>query len=69
VEVQLDFHTLSQKFNILVIPNVSAQGKSYKYDFMKIHDGHKLCTKSRFDRFFTHHLGLWCIILPLMKAT
>ncbi|RWW04024.1 hypothetical protein BHE74_00024540 [Ensete ventricosum] len=66
---RLVFRALSRKFKILTILNVFLNGKLYEYDFMKKHDGHKLCTKSRFDRFFTHHLGLWCIILPLMKAT
>ncbi|RZS12611.1 hypothetical protein BHM03_00044079 [Ensete ventricosum] len=50
----------SQKFKILVIPNVLAHGKSFEHGFVKKYDGHKLCTKSRmkssFDRFFVHHL-------------
>ncbi|RRT62212.1 hypothetical protein B296_00010220, partial [Ensete ventricosum] len=50
----------SQKFKILVIPNVLAHGKSYEYGFMKKCDGHKLCAKScaksSFDQFFVHHL-------------
>ncbi|RRT67393.1 hypothetical protein B296_00039311, partial [Ensete ventricosum] len=53
------FHAPSQKFKILAIPNVLADGKSYEHDFMKKYDGHKLCVKSlvnsRFDRFFVHH--------------
>ncbi|RZS27379.1 hypothetical protein BHM03_00060833 [Ensete ventricosum] len=27
---------------------------SYKHSFMKKHDGHKDCTKTSFDRFFTY---------------
>ncbi|RWW56366.1 hypothetical protein BHE74_00036924, partial [Ensete ventricosum] len=50
------FHALSQKFKILVIPNVLAHGKSYEHSFVKKYDGHKLCAKSSFDRFFMHHL-------------
>ncbi|RWW76128.1 hypothetical protein BHE74_00015806, partial [Ensete ventricosum] len=53
VDVQSVFRALSQKFRILAIPNVLAHGKSYVQGFMKKHDGHKLCAKSRFDRFFT----------------
>ncbi|RWV78658.1 hypothetical protein GW17_00060335 [Ensete ventricosum] len=40
----------------MVIPSVLAHGKSYKHDFAKKRDGRKLCTKSRFDRFFMHRL-------------
>ncbi|RRT43169.1 hypothetical protein B296_00050310, partial [Ensete ventricosum] len=54
------FRALSQKFKILAIPNILALGKSYKHDFVKKHDGHKLCTKFRtkssFDRFITYRL-------------
>ncbi|RWW44264.1 hypothetical protein BHE74_00049992, partial [Ensete ventricosum] len=54
------FNTQSQKFKILAIPNVLANGKSYKHSFVKIRDGHILCARSRakssFDRFFVHHL-------------
>ncbi|RRT33448.1 hypothetical protein B296_00048976, partial [Ensete ventricosum] len=61
VEFRLIFHSPSQKFKILVIPKVLAQGKSYEHDFTKKYDDHKLCIKSRakssFDRFFVHHLG------------
>ncbi|RRT33037.1 hypothetical protein B296_00052931, partial [Ensete ventricosum] len=46
----------SRKFKILAIPNVLAHGKSYEHGFMKKRDGYKLCTKSRFDRFFMHRL-------------
>ncbi|RZR87115.1 hypothetical protein BHM03_00014433 [Ensete ventricosum] len=35
-----------------------AHGKLYEHGFAKKRDGHKLCAKSRFDRFFTHHLGI-----------
>ncbi|RWW24533.1 hypothetical protein GW17_00011170, partial [Ensete ventricosum] len=54
------FHAPSRKFKILAIPNVLAHGKTYKHDFVKKHDGHNVCTKSRgkssFDLFFVHHL-------------
>ncbi|RRT50433.1 hypothetical protein B296_00014720 [Ensete ventricosum] len=44
---------------MLAIPIVLAHGKTYEHDFVKKHDGHKLCAKScamsRFDRFFVHH--------------
>ncbi|RWW55285.1 hypothetical protein BHE74_00038090, partial [Ensete ventricosum] len=50
----------SQKFKILAIPDVLSHGKSYEHGFMKKHEGHKLCSKSRaelsFDRFFMHRL-------------
>ncbi|RZS03187.1 hypothetical protein BHM03_00033333 [Ensete ventricosum] len=32
---------------------------------MKKYDGHKLCTKSRFDQFFEHHLSQKFKILPI----
>ncbi|RRT70606.1 hypothetical protein B296_00014074, partial [Ensete ventricosum] len=54
------FRAPSRKFKILVIPDVLALWKSYKHDFVKNHDGHKLCAKScaesSFDRLFVHHL-------------
>ncbi|RZS16616.1 hypothetical protein BHM03_00048636, partial [Ensete ventricosum] len=54
------FCASSQKFNILAIPDLLAQGKSYENGFVKKHDGHKLCAKSHaessFDRFFVHRL-------------
>ncbi|RZS19811.1 hypothetical protein BHM03_00052251, partial [Ensete ventricosum] len=60
VEFQSVVHVPSQKFKILAIPDVLAHGKSYKHSFVKKHDGHKLCAKSRaessFDRFFVHRL-------------
>ncbi|RWW43572.1 hypothetical protein BHE74_00050751 [Ensete ventricosum] len=46
----------SRKFKILVIPVLLAHGKSYKHGFVKKYDGHKLCSKSNFDRFFIHRL-------------
>ncbi|RRT32386.1 hypothetical protein B296_00058780, partial [Ensete ventricosum] len=62
VEFRSIFRAPSQNFKILAIPNVLAHGKSYKHDFMKKHDSHKLCAKSRaktsFDRFFTHHIRI-----------
>ncbi|RRT47133.1 hypothetical protein B296_00053946, partial [Ensete ventricosum] len=61
VEFRSVFYAPSQKFRILVIPNVLVHGKPYEHGFMKKHDDHILCTKSRvkssFDRFFMHHLG------------
>ncbi|RWV82004.1 hypothetical protein GW17_00056530 [Ensete ventricosum] len=60
--VSIDFLCTSQNFKIQVIPNVSAHSKSYEHDFLKKRDDRKLCvksrTKSRFDRFFVHHLGI-----------
>ncbi|RWV80695.1 hypothetical protein GW17_00057989, partial [Ensete ventricosum] len=56
VEFRSIFHALSQKFKILVIPNVLANRKSYEHSFMEKYDGHKFCAKSTFDRFFVHHL-------------
>ncbi|RZS17851.1 hypothetical protein BHM03_00050050, partial [Ensete ventricosum] len=53
---RLVFRAPSRKFKILAIPDVLANGKSYKHSFMKKHDAHKLCAKSRFDRFFMHRL-------------
>ncbi|RZS16929.1 hypothetical protein BHM03_00049002 [Ensete ventricosum] len=47
VEFRLVFHALSQKFKILAIPDVLAQGKSYEHGFAKKHDDRKLCTQSR----------------------
>ncbi|RZS19288.1 hypothetical protein BHM03_00051662, partial [Ensete ventricosum] len=61
VEFRSVFRAPSRKFKILVIPDVLTHGKSYEHGFMKKHDGHKLCVKSRadssFDRFIVHHLG------------
>ncbi|RZS05606.1 hypothetical protein BHM03_00036144, partial [Ensete ventricosum] len=55
------FRVPSQKFKILAIPDILAQGKSYEHGFAKKHDGHKLCEKSSaessFDRFFVQRLG------------
>ncbi|RZS22719.1 hypothetical protein BHM03_00055535 [Ensete ventricosum] len=42
----------SQKFKILVIPDVLAHGKSYEHSFEKKHDGHKLCTIVDFRSIF-----------------
>ncbi|RWW57278.1 hypothetical protein BHE74_00035954, partial [Ensete ventricosum] len=49
VDVRSIFCALSQKFKILAIPNIFAYGKSYEHGFAKKYDGHKLCTKSRFE--------------------
>ncbi|RWV79204.1 hypothetical protein GW17_00059706, partial [Ensete ventricosum] len=57
VEFQSVFRLSSQKIKIQVIPNVFAHRKSYELSFMKKRDGYKSCAKSRFDRFFMHHLG------------
>ncbi|RWV80821.1 hypothetical protein GW17_00057840, partial [Ensete ventricosum] len=43
VEFRSIFHAPSQKFKILTIPNVLADGKLYEHGFMKKYDGHKLC--------------------------
>ncbi|RWW51583.1 hypothetical protein BHE74_00042064 [Ensete ventricosum] len=56
--VSIVFRALSQHFKILAMPNVLAHGKSYKHDFVKKCNGDKLCAKSRFDRFFRHHLRI-----------
>ncbi|RRT31594.1 hypothetical protein B296_00057717 [Ensete ventricosum] len=70
---QLFVHHLSRNFKILAIPNVLAHAsrnfklvipnvltyvKSYEHDFTKKCDGHKLCAKLSFDRFFMHRLGI-----------
>ncbi|RRT48664.1 hypothetical protein B296_00042392, partial [Ensete ventricosum] len=52
------FYAPSRNFKILAIPNVLALVKSYEHDFSKKRDGHKLCAKSNFDRFFTHRLKI-----------
>ncbi|RRT38758.1 hypothetical protein B296_00039520, partial [Ensete ventricosum] len=61
VEFRTAFHAQSRKFKILAIPNLLLHGKSYEHGFMKKHDDHKLCAKSRtkscFNQFFMHHLG------------
>ncbi|RRT63243.1 hypothetical protein B296_00027323, partial [Ensete ventricosum] len=53
------FCATSQKFKILAIPKVLAHGKSYEHDFVKKHNGHKLCAKSHFDQFFMHRLRIF----------
>ncbi|RWW74905.1 hypothetical protein BHE74_00017093 [Ensete ventricosum] len=62
VEFRSVFCAPSRDFKILAIPNVLAHGKSYEHGFTKICDYHKLCpkscTKSRFDLFFVHRLGI-----------
>ncbi|RRT37190.1 hypothetical protein B296_00053031, partial [Ensete ventricosum] len=50
------FRAPSQKFKILAIPNVLTHGKSYEHSFTIKCDGHKLCVKSSFNRFFVHRL-------------
>ncbi|URE47737.1 hypothetical protein MUK42_33242, partial [Musa troglodytarum] len=50
------FFALSRKFKILIIPNLLCLGKLNNLGFTKKYDGHKVCTKSMFDRFFSHHL-------------
>ncbi|RRT37108.1 hypothetical protein B296_00049988 [Ensete ventricosum] len=59
------FHAPSRKFKILAIPNVLSHGRSYEHGFVKKCDGHKLCTKSIFDRFSMHHLSRKFKILPI----
>ncbi|RZS28648.1 hypothetical protein BHM03_00062278, partial [Ensete ventricosum] len=56
VEFRSIFPAPSQKFKILVFPVLLAHRKSYKHAFTKKYDGHKLCLKSSFDRFFLHRL-------------
>ncbi|RRT31957.1 hypothetical protein B296_00046526, partial [Ensete ventricosum] len=60
VEFRSVFHASSQKFKIQKIPIVLAHGKSYEYDFIRKHDGPKICMKlhaeSSFDWFFVHRL-------------
>ncbi|RRT46312.1 hypothetical protein B296_00003085 [Ensete ventricosum] len=60
VEFRSIFRAPSRKFKILAIPILLAHGKLDKHDFLKKHDGHKLCAKScmksGFDRFFMHRL-------------
>ncbi|RWW67648.1 hypothetical protein BHE74_00024888 [Ensete ventricosum] len=51
VECRSIFRAPSQKFKIQAIPNVLAHGKLYEHGVTKKYDGHKLCTKSIFDRF------------------
>ncbi|RWV96360.1 hypothetical protein GW17_00040939 [Ensete ventricosum] len=62
VEFRSVFRAPSQKFKILVIPNVLAHSKSYEHCFMKKCDGHKISAMSRvkssFDRFSVHHLEI-----------
>ncbi|RZS28562.1 hypothetical protein BHM03_00062168 [Ensete ventricosum] len=47
----------SRKFKILAIHDVLVHGKSCVHGFTKKRDGHRLCAKSSFDRFFVQHLG------------
>ncbi|RRT38466.1 hypothetical protein B296_00035528, partial [Ensete ventricosum] len=62
VEFRSVFRAPSQNFKILGIPNVLDHENLYEHGFMKKHNGHKLCTKSRaksrFDIFFVHQLGI-----------
>ncbi|URD86754.1 hypothetical protein MUK42_24776, partial [Musa troglodytarum] len=46
----------SQKFKILTFPDLLGPEKLYNLGFAKNYDGHKVCVKSMFDRFFPHHL-------------
>ncbi|RWW37616.1 hypothetical protein BHE74_00057248 [Ensete ventricosum] len=52
VEFRSIFRAPSRKFKILAIHNILAHGKSYEHGFTKKYDGHKLCGKLNFDRFF-----------------
>ncbi|RWV94581.1 hypothetical protein GW17_00042869, partial [Ensete ventricosum] len=60
--VSIVFHAPSQNFKILAIPNILAQGKSYKHGFIKKRDGYTLYAKSHenssFDQFLTHCLRI-----------
>ncbi|RWW53779.1 hypothetical protein BHE74_00039690 [Ensete ventricosum] len=58
VEFRLVFHAPSRNFKIIAIPNILAHGKSYLQGFAKKRNGHKLCAKSSFDRFFVHCLEI-----------
>ncbi|RWW61686.1 hypothetical protein BHE74_00031240 [Ensete ventricosum] len=51
-EFRTVFSVPSRKFKILAIPDVLTHGKSYKYDFAKQCDGHKLCAKVKFRSVF-----------------
>ncbi|RWW06183.1 hypothetical protein GW17_00030501, partial [Ensete ventricosum] len=51
-EIRSVFRAPSRKFKILVFPVLLAHEKSYRHAFAKKYDGHKLCAKSSFDRFF-----------------
>ncbi|RWW50383.1 hypothetical protein BHE74_00043373 [Ensete ventricosum] len=57
---QIEFRSIfcapSWKFKLLAIPTVLTHGKSYEHDLVKKRDGHKLCAKLNFDRFFMHSL-------------
>ncbi|RWW11220.1 hypothetical protein GW17_00025185, partial [Ensete ventricosum] len=69
VEVRSIFQALSQKYEILPIPNIFDYGKSYEYGFMKTRNSHKLCLnsrKSRFDQFFMHCLEM--LLIPNVLA-
>ncbi|RRT35682.1 hypothetical protein B296_00038009, partial [Ensete ventricosum] len=46
VEFRSIFCAPSQKFKILLIPNIFPWGKSYEHGFAKKREGHKLCAKS-----------------------
>ncbi|URE42972.1 hypothetical protein MUK42_33243, partial [Musa troglodytarum] len=50
------FFAPSQKFKILIIPNLLSLGKLYNLGFANKRDGHKVYAKSMFHRFFSHHL-------------
>ncbi|RWW13491.1 hypothetical protein GW17_00022786, partial [Ensete ventricosum] len=52
------FRAPSRNFKIPAIHNVLALWKSYEHGFVNKRDGHKLCTKLSFDRFFTHCLRI-----------
>ncbi|RZR78352.1 hypothetical protein BHM03_00003656, partial [Ensete ventricosum] len=54
VEFRSIFRASSQKFKILAISKVLAHVKSYKHDFVKKYDGHKLHAKSRATSSSTH---------------
>ncbi|RWV86089.1 hypothetical protein BHE74_00048101, partial [Ensete ventricosum] len=52
------FHTPSRNFKILAIRSILAYKKWYEHGFTKKHNSPKLYKKSRFDRFFVHHLRI-----------
>ncbi|RRT33053.1 hypothetical protein B296_00058957, partial [Ensete ventricosum] len=65
VEFRLVFRALSPKFKILTIPDVLVHWKSYKHDFTKKHDCHKLYAKSHTNRV---SIDFSCIVLEIQNT-
>ncbi|RWV85513.1 hypothetical protein GW17_00052688, partial [Ensete ventricosum] len=58
-----------QNFKILAIPNVLlAHGKSYEHGFVEKYNGHKICAKPHFDRFFGHCQNFKVLAIPNVLA-